>query len=85
MVEANIHAKRTGNRCPNHADTFELASDIQTVMAAMPPQMQELCRRMVTESLSAIARDIGVARSTLQEEVQKIRRRFESAGLRAFL
>ena len=84
LIDQNVHARRTGSNCQTDEDT-DLASDIRAIMAKMPPQMQELCQRLITDSQSAIARDIGVPRTTLQEKIEKIRRRFENGGLRIYL
>jgi DNA-binding NarL/FixJ family response regulator len=55
-------------------------------MAEMPESLQELCGLLKQgESQSAIARELSVPRTTLQEYVRRIRRRFEDAGLRDYL
>ena len=40
---------------------------------------------MKTQSISAIAREIGVPRTTLNDTVRRLRQRFEAAGLRDYV
>jgi hypothetical protein len=75
----------TGRRDRDPADLADLRSDVATVLARLTPEERELCERLKTESLSAIARDKGVPRMTLAYAVQKLRQTFADAGLNDFL
>jgi hypothetical protein len=45
----------------------DLASDIATVLERLPEAQRDLCERLQAQSLSAIARELGIPRSTLAE------------------
>jgi len=70
---------------PSDQDTFDLASDLAEVLARLPDDLRALAERLKSQSLSQAARDLGVPRSTLQRQVQRLRRCFEDAGLRIYL
>ncbi len=65
-----------------HAD---LASDVTTVLAQMTAEERDLCERLQSQTLSEIARELGIPRSTLADRVQKLRSHFEDAGLQHYL
>lgn len=56
-------------------------SDVATVIDSLPAAQQDLCRRLMSQPLSAVARDLGVPRTSLAYEVEKLRERFRQAGL----
>jgi RNA polymerase sigma-70 factor (ECF subfamily) len=63
----------------------DLANDLADVLARLPEKLRDLAERLKHRSLSAVARDLGVPRTTLQRKVQHLRRFFENAGLRIYL
>jgi RNA polymerase sigma-70 factor (ECF subfamily) len=66
-------------------DRFDLASDLAEVFARLPEELRDLAERLKSQSLSQAARDLGVPRTTLQRQVQRLRQSFEDAGLRIYL
>jgi len=70
---------------PSGQDAFDLASDLTEALAKLPDDLSALAERLKTQSLSQAARDLGVPRSTLQRQVQRLRQCFEDAGLRIYL
>jgi transposase-like protein len=60
-------------------------TDLAEVIDSMPGELRDLAKRMKTQSISAIAREIGVPRTTLNDAVRRLRQRFEQAGLRDYL
>jgi RNA polymerase sigma-70 factor (ECF subfamily) len=62
-----------------------MAADVEAVLASLPPDLRDLARRLGCEPLAAVARELGVPRTTLQGHVRRIRQRFEDAGLRGYL
>jgi RNA polymerase sigma-70 factor (ECF subfamily) len=81
---AEFNARRC--RDPRSAeDLAQLASDLAEVVAALPEELRDLAERLKTESISAIARAVGVPRTTLNDTVRRLRQRFEQAGLRDYL
>ena len=63
----------------------QLVQDLAEAMAKLPDELRELAERLKTETVSEIARDKGIARTTLNESVRRLRRRFENAGLKEYL
>jgi RNA polymerase sigma factor (sigma-70 family) len=70
---------------PSGEEAFDLASDLAEVLARLPEELRALAERLKSQSLSQAARDLGVPRSTLQRQAQRLRRCFEDAGLRIYL
>jgi RNA polymerase sigma-70 factor (ECF subfamily) len=67
------------------ADRVGLAADLAAVLAELPADLRGLAERLTRQTLSEVARQDGVPRSTLQRRVDRLRRRFEDAGLREYL
>jgi RNA polymerase sigma-70 factor (ECF subfamily) len=74
-----------GRYASSDLERSELTHDVQAVLATLPDDLRDLCARLQTDSLTQVARDLGVPRSTLREQVQRLRQIFEQAGLRSFL
>ena len=75
-------------RCRHPRSDEEIAQivqDLADVMAKLPDELRGLAERLKTRTKSEIARDMGVPRTTLNESVRRLRRRFESAGLKDYL
>jgi RNA polymerase sigma-70 factor, ECF subfamily len=62
-----------------------LVQDLADVMAKLPDELRGLAERLKSQTVSEIARDMGIPRTTLNESVRRLRRRFENAGLKAYL
>jgi RNA polymerase sigma-70 factor, ECF subfamily len=69
----------------NDMTGFELQMDLETVLAELPQEMREVCERLKTESVRAIASDLGIPVSTLRCQLTQLRERFEAAGFRDYL
>ena len=77
-----------GRRCRNprsDEDLAQLVTDLADVIDSLPDELRDLAERMKTKSISAIAREIGVPRTTLNDTVRRLRQRFETAGLRGYV
>jgi len=69
-----------------HDEEFrDLRRDMARVVEELPSDLRELCRRLLTSTVSEVSRETGVPRGTIYESVQKLRDRFEKAGLAAYL
>lgn len=51
----------------------DLQMDVADVLARLPPALQDLAKRLMRDSVSDVARDLGVPRSSLQRKIAKIR------------
>jgi DNA-directed RNA polymerase specialized sigma24 family protein len=58
---------------------------VEEALASLPEDLRDLAERLKSRSLSQVARELGVPRSTLQDRVQQLLEAFECAGLRDFL
>ena len=76
---------RLGCHRRSDEELAQLARDIADVMAKLPDELRELAERLKSQTKSEIARDMGVPRTTLNESVRRLRRRFESKGLKDYL
>lgn len=59
--------------------------DLAQEMAKLPEQWRHLFELRQTQSISEIARDLGVLRTTLNDWMRHIRSRFEAVGLDKYL
>jgi RNA polymerase sigma factor (sigma-70 family) len=59
----------------------ELCMDVADVMAQLPDDLRELCERLRHDSVSQVARDMGVPRTTVSTAVGRLRDFFENAGM----
>lgn len=66
-------------------DRDALHWDLEKVIADLPPDLQTLCRRLSGSTVSEVSRETGIPRGTLYESIEKIRARFERAGLAVYL
>ncbi len=76
---------RTGQYHRPHEDVSGLAQDVAHVLKQLPPRLRELCDRLKQDSVSDVARETGVSRTELYRRIDRIRQRFEEAGIRGYL
>lgn len=63
----------------------EMRIDVADCIGALGNELRrELCERLKHDSISRVARDMGIARSTLNTWLRALRRRFEKRGLRDY-
>jgi len=66
-------------------DQAELRVDLQRALARLSPEQQDLCRRLLTATVSEIAAALGIPRTSLYGPLGGIRAVFEEEGLRDYL
>lgn len=66
-------------------DLTDLQIDLSQEIAKLPEHWRHLLQRRQTQSMSEIARDLGVPRTTLNDWMRHIRSRFEAVGLDKYL
>jgi RNA polymerase sigma-70 factor (ECF subfamily) len=59
--------------------------DLERLLAHIPPGQQDLCRRLMSATISEVAAALGVPRTTLYGPRSRLRAIFEEAGLREYL
>lgn len=64
----------------------DLKLDLDASLNEMPPgKLREFCERLKYASISQVARDMGIPRTTLNAWLRKLRCRFEDSGLRDYV
>jgi RNA polymerase sigma-70 factor (ECF subfamily) len=66
-------------------DEVELVDDVAAVLAKLPPELRDLCERLKHHSITEVAHQLGVPRTTLHDAIRRLRKHFEEAGLRDYL
>lgn len=74
----------TGRVTSSFEDQVDLALDVQTVIYRLPDDLRDLCVRLMSASVSQVARDLRVPQSTLNDKVRRLRDAFETAGVSVF-
>jgi RNA polymerase sigma-70 factor (ECF subfamily) len=84
-VDENERWRRTG--CPSRSakDLRDLANDVAAAISNLPPDLRDLCYRLMNQTPTEAAQDAGIPRGTLYESIEMLRRRFEKADLREYL
>jgi len=76
--------RRPSAEMPEH-ERVGLRCDLESLMASQTPRQRRLCQLLRTMRLADAARILRVPRTTLHDDILKIRQRFEAAGLREYL
>ncbi len=76
---------RLGRESRDPHEASDLAMDVADVLAGLPPELRDLCERLKHASVSDVARDLGVPRTTLYESIRKLRKHFAEIGLKSYL
>jgi RNA polymerase sigma factor (sigma-70 family) len=84
-VGQHEHDARHQRHTRSQQEQAELANDVQDVIAALPDRLRQLAEQLKTMTVADIARETGIARSTINDRITELRRRFEKSGLREYL
>lgn len=76
---------RHGRHPRSAGELVELVLDVAEVLDDLPHDLRDLAERLKSQTVSQIARETCVPRTTLYESVRRLRRRFERAGLKEYL
>jgi RNA polymerase sigma-70 factor, ECF subfamily len=76
--------RRTGGRPDCQAVRQEDAAAAAHAIATMPPDLQNMCDRLMGRTVTAVARDLGTSRRQVRGAIATIRRHFERAGFKNF-
>jgi RNA polymerase sigma-70 factor (ECF subfamily) len=85
VLDQDSYRRETLEAARQDEDLRDLRRDMAMVVEDLPSDLRELCRRLLTSTVSEVSRETGVPRGTIYESVQKLRSRFEKAGLAAYL
>ncbi|HOY62649.1 MAG TPA: sigma factor [bacterium] len=63
-------------------DRFELRADIVQAFRGLPPNLQDICLRLMRDSAGVVAAETGIPKATVLYNLKKIRKHFEKSGLK---
>lgn len=69
----------------SHEPHVDLALDLAKAVAELPPDLQDLCRRLMRQSPTEISKETGVPRGTLYEQRERLLSHFTERGLQEYL
>jgi RNA polymerase sigma-70 factor (ECF subfamily) len=84
ISQRELDAQR-GRSLRRDEELAQLRQDLAEIIAKLPEKLKALAERLKTETVSEIARDMGVPRTTLDGWVRWLRQRFENAGLKDYI
>lgn len=73
--------RRTGGASLSDAQLFELVADVASVIPTLPPELQDICRSLLTRNRRETEADLGISRRGLQAAMVLIREHFVNSGL----
>lgn len=76
---------RLGRERRSEVELVQLALDMADVIATLPETWQILLELRKTQTMTEIADEMGVPRTTLNDWMRRIRKRFEKAGMQDYL
>lgn len=80
LVTAEEQARLSGRAVRHHVDEVDLAADVATVLASLPPELRDVAERLQSTNPTALARELNIPRRTLRDWMATIREAFERAG-----
>jgi RNA polymerase sigma factor (sigma-70 family) len=84
IIPSSQQSRRTGQYPRPHEEAFDLAQDTNEMVRRLPPRLRDLCERLKHDSISTVARDLGLSRTEIYRRISRIRQRLEEAGLRGY-
>lgn len=84
-IEATQRDVHLGRRGRSDQELAELAMDLAVVTATLPERWRTFLELRKTLTMTEVAIEMGVPRTTLYSWIPRIRRRFEKKGLKDYL
>lgn len=69
---------------PDWSDRRMIELDIDAWLKSLDPDEQKLCRLLMKGSVSEVARELNSPLTTVYDKIRRLRKRFESSGLKDF-
>lgn len=85
LLDQTAYLLQTGAAARSETESKELCMDLKEMLKILPPELRDLCRRLVSQTVTEVCHDTGIPRATLYGAIQKVRKIFEEAGLDAYL
>ncbi len=73
--------RRIGTASLTDAEVFELVHDVASVIPTLPPELQDICRSLLTRNRIETETELGISRRALRAAMVLIREHFEKSGL----
>ena len=73
--------RRTGVVSLTDTELFELVEDVASSLATLPPELQEICRSLLTRNRCETEAELSLSRRKLKAAMALIREHFEKLGL----
>jgi RNA polymerase sigma-70 factor (ECF subfamily) len=80
-LSQQAHDPRLGRHRPGEQEQLDLKIDVQEALQRLPEQLRAVAERLQHVSIAELAREMGIPRTTLYELIERIRWRFQKAGL----
>ena len=84
-LTSDCHERRTGQSSVSGETQSDLAMDVAAILKQLPPELADICERLKRGTISEVAIDLGIPRSSLCTLLTRLRERFESGELRDYL
>jgi len=63
----------------------DIRLDVGKALSAMTPYQRDICVRVMSSNIKQVARDLGVSRRHLYEDLHRLRPLFEECGMAAYI
>jgi len=73
-----------GMKMMSEFEIFEMRQDIIRVLEKLPPNLREICFRLLSDNICTVAEETGIPKATLIGHLKKIRNHFEISGLQIY-
>ena len=79
LSESDDHRRSTESFC--FEESFSETGDaLRHALNSMPPELQDICRRVMSSSAVSVARDLGTSRRQIRNALDEAREYFRNAG-----
>jgi len=80
-VSSEDVARRLGRQSEDPLSRLEQQEAIEYALAQMPERLRDICRRLMTGTVTSVARELGISRHQVRKALEQSRPYFERAGL----
>jgi RNA polymerase sigma-70 factor (ECF subfamily) len=79
--EAACH-RRTGITSFPERERLDMKLDVETALRDLPEDLRRLCKLLQSKTVTEISRETGIPRPTLYDAMERVKERFQKAGLK---
>jgi RNA polymerase sigma factor (sigma-70 family) len=81
IVDRESYLNATRSSDTTQSRQHDLRIDLDAALQSLPPSLQDLARRLRGSSVSEVARETGIPRTSLNDRIRKIRLHLKEQGL----